>query len=195
MIKNELDIKKGILHPEMIEEFFATNIIKFKINTFLNSADDTLENMESEDGRVFQFVRSLNTTDEIFNAYVNNIFMYKIIEYLKENNNFTESSVKEFLSQNKALSYERFLEIYKTFNEEIEYDPIINPETGESLYYDRTVLPNCGLCWNILNPNIQIHQYSFGIETLPCGGLFHVKCFTDFQNEHGRICPFCGKDS
>ena len=196
MIKDELDEIMGIIYPHMIEDFFTTNIKKFRINTYLNSAHDTLENMESEDGIVFQFISYLDISNEFFYSCVKILFSKKISEYLKENNNFTKSSVKEFLSQNKALSEERFNEIFvEYFNEEIEYDPIINPKTGESLNFNGTVLPNCGLCWNILNPNIQIHQYSFGIETLPCGGLFHVKCFTDFQNEHGRICPFCGKDS
>jgi len=196
MIKDELDEIMGIIYPHMIEDFFTTNIKKFRINTYLNSAHDTLENMESEDGIVFQFISYLDISNEFFYSCVKILFSKKISEYLKENNNFTKSSVKEFLSQNKALSEERFNEIFvEYFNEEIEYDPIINPKTGESLNFNGTVLPNCGLCWNILNPNIQIHQYNFGIKSLPCGGLFHVKCITNFQIEHGKICPTCGENS
>ena len=196
MIKDGLDENMEIIYPHKIEDFFTTKIKQFRINEFLNSSDDTLENMESEDGRVFQFMRYIDTNDGFFYLCVKMLFSKKISEYLKENNNFTKSSVKEFLSQNKALSDERFNEIFlEYFNEEIEYDPIINPETGESLNFNGTVLPNCGLCWNILNPNIQIHEYSFGIKELPCGGLFHVRCITDFQNEHGRICPTCGENS
>jgi hypothetical protein len=178
-----------------IERILTSNIYEFRINEFLNSANDTLENMESEDGRVFQYIRNLNITDDIFYSYVNDIFGKKISEYLKENNNFTRSSVKEFLLQNKGLSYERFVGIYINYDDRIEDDPIINLETGESLDLDGTVLPNCALCSNILNTNIPIYEYNFGIKRLPCGGLFHIICMIDFQRTNGNICPVCGKDS
>jgi hypothetical protein len=202
MIKDELDINMGIIHPDIIEDFFTANIKKFRINTFLNSAQDTLENIEDETGEVFQFINYLDITDNMFNAYVNNIFIKKMETYIKENNNFTVSSVKEFLFNNKALSQERFDKIIARESITIQPDPNINPETGESFDHHGNVLPNCAICFNILNANIPEEdgssiiieeEHKFSIERLRCGGLFHLQCITDFKNKNGQICPTCGK--
>jgi hypothetical protein len=174
-------------------------IDEFRINTFLFLAQDNLENI---DGQVMDFIKHFKLTKTYFDQQVNSIFKNRIDEYLKEFNNFTVNSVKEFLFNNKALSQKRFDEIIARESITIQPDPNINPETGESLDHDGNVLPNCALCSNILNANIPEEddssiiikeEYKYGIVRLPCGGLFHLQCITDFQNEHGGICPTCGK--
>lgn len=59
-------------------------------------------------------------------------------------------------------------------------EPIFN-ENGESLDEDGSILPNCAVCWNVINPN-----RTFSI--LECGGMFHNKCIKYMIN-----CAICDK--
>lgn len=54
-------------------------------------------------------------------------------------------------------------------------------ENGESLDKDGSVLSNCAICWNIINPNKNISR-------LNCGGIFHKSCIKDMS-----YCPICNK--
>ena len=156
---------------------------------FLFLAQDTLENME---GQVMEFIEKYELSKRDFDQQIETIFNNKINIYIYENNNFTVSNVKEFLFNNKALSQTRFNDIITSRSIRIHPDPNINLETGESLDHDGNVLPNCALCWNILNANIP-KEVKYSIVRLPCGGLFHLQCITDFQKTYGKVCPTCGK--
>jgi len=165
--------------------FHIENIIlEYRITRFLDAIED---NFESNDDTKL-FVTSHKISFDTFYRAANLIFIKKIKAYIEENNNFTTSSVEDFLSQNKALSRARFLDIINDQDIDVYPDPILNPETGESLDRDGNVLPNCPICWNILNVNIVRPHEECRIERLPCGGLFHSKCV-----EHINICPICGQ--
>ena len=169
------------------------NIISFKINKFLDTIEFTEEN-------ILAFINKNKISREKFNDIINSIFDMKIGLFIKENNNFTVSSLNEFLLANKGLSREAFetiLNSYKQFLDPgiiIYPDPNIKPETGESLSSSGRVLPNCALCCNILNINIP-KDSKYRIAKLPCGGLFHANCIAIFHKKYGKICPTCGKDS
>ena len=60
--------------------------------------------------------------------------------------------------------------------------PIIN-EYGESLDIDGNILPNCPICWNVINGN-----NSKTYRKLSCGGIFHINCITTRTN-----CPLCSE--
>lgn len=59
-------------------------------------------------------------------------------------------------------------------------EPIFN-DHEESLDKDGSILPNCAICWGIINPNRPI-------EKLECGGIFHYKCI-----ENMKYCPICNQ--
>jgi hypothetical protein len=193
-------VARPLSHPNLLPEMI--NMISgkinyeihcFKINQFLDTIEPTEENIQL-------FINKNKISREQFNEIINSIFDKKIGLFIKENYYFTVSSVNEFLLANKGLSREQFesiLNSYKQFSDPsiiIYPDPNIKPETGESLSSSGRVLPNCALCCNILNINIP-KDSKFRIGKLPCGGLFHIKCISDFHKTHGKICPVCGENS
>jgi hypothetical protein len=192
-IYGELSYKIKKYNPTITGDsiaYYIKDIInEFKIAMFLFLAQDTLENME---GQVMEFIEKYELSKRDFDQQIETIFNNKINKYIYENNNFTTSNIKEFLFNNKALSQTRFNDIITNRSIIIQPDPNINPETDESLDHDGNVLPNCAICLNILNANIP-EKVEFSIKRLPCEGLFHQKCITDFQNENGQICPTCEK--
>jgi hypothetical protein len=192
----EVVLTNPILLPDIINTIsFKINyeIYNFRINKFLDTIEFTEENVQA-------FINKYKILRSTFNNIMDSIFDKKIGLFIKENNNFTVSSVNEFLLANKGLSREAFetiLNSYKQFLDPgitIYPDPNIKPETGESLSSTGRVLPNCALCWNILNINIA-KDSKYRIAKLPCGGLFHANCILIFHKKYGKICPTCGKDS
>jgi hypothetical protein len=160
-------------------------ILEYRITRFLNAIEDNFEN--TDDTKLF--ITSHKISFNTFYTVSNHIFKERIKAYVEENNNFTPSSVEDFLSQNRGLSRARFLAIINAEDIEIQPDPILNPETGESLDREGNVLPNCPICWNVLNVNIVGPLEEYRIERLPCGGLFHRICL-----QHINICPICGQE-
>ena len=59
-------------------------------------------------------------------------------------------------------------------------EPTFN-EHEESLDKDGSILPNCAICWGIINANIPF-------EKLDCGGIFHYKCIKNIE-----YCPICNQ--
>jgi WD40 repeat protein len=59
-------------------------------------------------------------------------------------------------------------------------EPIFN-EQEESLDKNGSVLPNCAICWEMINANRPGKNI-----ILPCGGIFHKKCI-----ENMKYCPIC----
>jgi hypothetical protein len=139
------------------------------------------------------------TSDDTQTYFQNNdnfgrIWKYLFYKWQKEYNNFTPSLIDEFLSVYPVISNVYFEVRLAPYEIEVYPDPIINLETGESLDLDGNTLPNCPLCWNILNINILEISEEFKIKKLPCGGLFHDKCInTFFRENHTRLCPICGQ--
>jgi hypothetical protein len=184
IIKKEEDSIDSVI--DNIIKTIENIILDYRIRKFLDSVEDILENITDQQ-KLFKNTYKISDSD--FDILVGQIYYKKIRVYLKENKYFTQSSLEEFLDKNKGLSTNEFHEL--TWNIYIYPDPKINPETGESLDREGNVLPNCALCLNMLNINIPI-QKEYSIKRLPCGGLFHLQCITDFQNEYGSICPTCG---
>ena len=61
-------------------------------------------------------------------------------------------------------------------------EPIFNKH-GESLDQSGNILPNCAICWEIINGN-RLEKN----KVLECGGIFHYKCIQGMTN-----CPICEK--
>ena len=89
--------------------------------------------------------------------------------------------------ENKKISYDNLKKCIKINNIKIYPAPRLN-EHGESLDLNNNVLPNCSLCFDILNINIPNSIY-----TLSCGEMFHSKCILDFSKTH-NVCPLCDKE-
>ena len=170
---------------EDIALYIENIILEYRIARFFDAIEDNFEN--TDDMKIF--ITNHKISFNTYNIIANRIFKERIKAYIEENNNFTPSSVEDFFSQNKGLSRARFLRIINTENIDVYPDPILNPETGESLDREGNVLPNCPICWNLLNINIVGPLEEYRIERLPCGGLFHRKCLV-----HVNICPICGQE-
>jgi hypothetical protein len=166
-------------------------ILKYRIKRLLDISENSLENNTDH---VNEFCDYHGISFNYFHEIARIMFKLKIKEFHKENNNFTESSVRDFLSNNIALSRHRFDEIINYMNLEIYPDPLLDPETGESLGREGSVLPNCPICWNILNINIEGSSDKYRIEWLACGGLIHNVCLINFMTENNSsTCPICGE--
>jgi WD40 repeat protein len=72
----------------------------------------------------------------------------------------------------KLWDLQEFPQLLPTFNDH-----------GESLDKEGNVLPNCPICWDVINDNMsRLNQ------KLPCGEIFHKKCM-----EKKTHCPICDK--
>jgi hypothetical protein len=98
----------------------------------------------------------------------------------------TQKEIDEFLKENY---YEINLEYYTDCIR--IYQPVISPEPNinsneESVDATGNILPNCAICWKIINTNIVDPENSLKSVTLKCGGIFHQNCI-----ENMNRCPIC----
>jgi uncharacterized protein len=100
--------------------------------------------------------------------------------------NITEIDLLDIV-ENKKISYDKLKKCVKINGIKIYPAPRLN-EHGESLDLNNNVLPNCSICWEILNINIPK-----SINKLSCGGMFHTKCILEFSKTHDN-CPHCNKE-
>jgi len=83
--------------------------------------------------------------------------------------------------------YDPYFKVLNNYNSISHFNPdqilpIIN-EYGESLDIFGNILPNCPICWDVINGN-----NSKTYTKLLCGGFFHTNCITTMTN-----CPVCSE--
>lgn len=98
----------------------------------------------------------------------------------------TQREVDEFVTENY---YKINLEYYSDCIR--IYQLVISPESNinsneESIDATGNILPNCAICWKIINTNIVDPENSLKSVTLKCGGIFHQNCIKDMDR-----CPIC----
>lgn len=102
-------------------------------------------------------------------------------ENILQNNPKTSIKNINMLSDGRIVSiHEKIIRFWNPKEFPLPSGPTFN-ENGESLDKDGSILPNCAICWDIINPNKDIKR-------LDCGGIFHIMCIKDM-----KYCPICNQ--
>ena len=98
----------------------------------------------------------------------------------------TQKEIDEFVKENYyEINLEYFSDCIRIYQLIISPEPNIN-SNEESVDATGNILPNCAICWKIINTNIVDPENSLKSVSFKCGGIFHQNCIKDMDR-----CPIC----